>query len=53
MSSDEGVPIERIEDTISIGAGHDEVFTHLTTVEGLPSPTPSRATGAADAHWSW
>lgn len=35
MSSDEGVPLEQIEDTISVDVGHDEVYTHLTTVEGL------------------
>ena len=45
MISDEGVPLERIEDTISIDAGHDEVITHLTTVEGL------RITDAVTGDW--
>lgn len=45
MSSDEGVPLERIEDTISMNAGYDEVFTHLSTVEGL------RITDAVTGDW--
>ena len=45
MISDEGVPLERIEDTISMNVGHDEVFTHLTTVEGL------RITDAVTGDW--
>ncbi len=49
MSSDgsagEGVPLEQIEDTLSIAAGHDEVYTHLATVEGL------RITDAVTTDW--
>ena len=49
MSSDgsagEGVPLEQIEDTLSIAAGHDDVYTHFATVEGL------RITDAVTTDW--
>lgn len=45
MSSDEGVPLEQIEDTISIDARYDEVYVHLSTVEGL------RITDAVTSDW--
>jgi len=35
MSLDEGVPLEQIEDTVSIEATLDQVYTHLKTIEGL------------------
>ncbi len=49
MSSDgsggEGVPLEQIEDTLSIAADHDVVYTHFVTVEGL------RITDAVTTDW--
>ena len=44
-SADEGVPLEQIEDTLPIAAGHDEVYAHFVTVEGL------RITDAVTTDW--
>lgn len=35
MSADEGVPLEQIEDSISIDLSHERVYAHMKEVEGL------------------
>ncbi len=44
------MPLEQINNTSSIAAGHDEVYTHLATVEGLRiTEAVTTSTGEAGA----